>query len=136
MRANPPTTSPLDDLSDEQMLRQLRYALANGWSVSIEHSDDPHPRNAYWEMWGEPMSDFHDASTVMGEVKACRVAHAQRYVRVVAIDGSRGRERVRIAFLAHRPPIEPSFELLRERCEGRRVRYTVRALRPAAVGSP
>jgi len=26
--------------------------------VNIEFTDDPHPRNNFWEMWGLPMFDL------------------------------------------------------------------------------
>ena len=132
MRVTQGTFSFLPDLSDEQIRRQVAYALGRGWAVSIEHTDDPHPRNVYWEMWGQPMFDLRDPAGVMQEVAACRAAHPDRYVKVVAFDAARGWETVRLAFLVQRPPVEPRFELQREECEGRRVRYTLR-VRPAAA---
>ena len=48
----------LPPLTDEQIAAQVRYALLNSWPVSIEYTDDPHPRNAYWEMWGLPLFDL------------------------------------------------------------------------------
>jgi ribulose-bisphosphate carboxylase small chain len=126
MRVTQGTFSFLPDLSDEQIRRQVAYALGRGWAVSIEHTDDPHPRNVYWEMWGQPMFDLRDPAGVMQEVAACRAAHPDRYVKVVAFDAARGWETVRLAFLVQRPPVEPRFELQREECEGRRVRYTLR----------
>ena len=44
----------LPDLTDEQITAQIDYALENGWAVSVEYTDDPHPRNTYWEMFGNP----------------------------------------------------------------------------------
>ena len=29
-----------------------------GWAVNIEFTDDPHPRNNFWEMWGLPMFNY------------------------------------------------------------------------------
>ncbi|SUA45320.1 Ribulose bisphosphate carboxylase small chain, chromosomal [Nocardia africana] len=46
------TFSHLPDLTDAEIGAQIRYALLNNWPVSIEYTDDPHPRNVYWEMWG------------------------------------------------------------------------------------
>ena len=43
---------------------QVEYCLRKGWAVSVEFTDDPHPRNTYWEMWGMPMFDLHDAAGV------------------------------------------------------------------------
>jgi ribulose-bisphosphate carboxylase small chain len=131
MRVTQGTFSFLRDLTDEQILRQVSYALARGWSVSVEHTDDPHPHNVYWEMWGAPMFDVADPAAVMDEVKACRRAYPDRYVKVNAFDATRGWETVRLSFLVQRPPVEPTFELVREEAEGRRVRYTLRTRWPA-----
>jgi ribulose-bisphosphate carboxylase small chain len=50
----------LPDLTDEQITKQIQYALNKSWAVSIEYTDDPHPRNNYWEMWGLPLFDIKD----------------------------------------------------------------------------
>ena len=39
-------------------------------AVGLEYTDDPHPRNTYWEMWGMPMFDIHDAAGILFEVNA------------------------------------------------------------------
>ena len=52
MRITQGTFSYLPDFTDEEIKAEVRYCLDNGWAFSIEHTDDPHPRNAYWEMWG------------------------------------------------------------------------------------
>ena len=59
----------LPDLTDEEISAQVQYALDNEWSLAVEHTDDPHPRNIYWAMWGEPMFDLKDAAGVMMEVR-------------------------------------------------------------------
>ena len=46
MRITQGTFSFLPDLTDEQIVAQIRYALDHGWAMSVEHTDDPHPRNA------------------------------------------------------------------------------------------
>ena len=33
----------LPDLTDTQITAQIKYALKNGWAVSVEYTDDPHP---------------------------------------------------------------------------------------------
>ena len=45
MRITQGTFSFLPDFTDEQIEAQMSYA-SNGWSLSIEYTDDPHPRNA------------------------------------------------------------------------------------------
>ncbi len=134
MRVTQGAFSFLPDLTDEQVRRQLDFALGNGWAVSVEHTDDPHPHNVFWEMWGQPMFDAKDGAGALAEVRACREAYPDHYVKVNAFDATRGWESVRLSFLVQRPEVEPSFELVREEGEGRRQRYTLR-LRPAG-GSP
>jgi ribulose-bisphosphate carboxylase small chain len=136
MRVTQGTFSFLPDLTDDQIRRQLAYALGRGWAISVEHTEDPHPCNVYWEMWGAPLFDLTDAAAVMNEVKACRAANPGRYVKVVAFDATRGWETVRLSFLVQRPPVEPTFELVREQGEGRRVRYALRTRQRAERSAP
>jgi len=121
------TFSFLPELTDEQIARQIEYCLGNGWAVSLEYTDDPHPRNTYWEMFGNPMFDIRDAAGVMTEVKACRKTFPHHYIKVNAFDSSRGRESLRLSFIVGRPAAEPGFALVREEGPGRSVRYTTRA---------
>ena len=76
----------LPDLTDDQITKQVQYCLTKGWAVNIEFTDDPHPRNTYWEMWGLPMFDLQDAAGVMMELAECR--------RVYEIGRASCRERV------------------------------------------
>ena len=46
MRVTQGMFSFLPDLTDEQIEAQVSYALRNGWAISVEYTDDPHPRNA------------------------------------------------------------------------------------------
>jgi ribulose-bisphosphate carboxylase small chain len=124
------TFSFLPDLTDEQIRRQVVYAIERGWAVSIEHTDDPHPRNLYWEMWAAPMFDLRDAAPVLHELKSCRLTYPHRYVKLNAFDATRGWETVRLSFLVQRPRVEPGFELTREEGEGRTIRYTLRVRAP------
>ncbi|NVO16381.1 MAG: ribulose bisphosphate carboxylase small subunit [Rhodoplanes sp.] len=115
----------LPDLSDDQISAQIQYALDQGWAVSLEHTDDPHPRNTYWDMWGTPMFDLKDAAGVMGELKACRTANPESYIRLSAFDSTRGWETVRLAFMVHRPEQEAKFRLERTEGPGRVQHYSV-----------
>src|SRR5271169_4124088 len=60
MRITQGTFSFLPDLTDDRIATQIAYCLRNGWAVNIEYTDDPHPRNTYWEMWKQPMFDLRD----------------------------------------------------------------------------
>jgi ribulose-bisphosphate carboxylase small chain len=125
MRLTQGTFSYLPDLTDAQISSQVEYALGKGWALGVEYTDDPHPRNTYWEMWGLPMFDLHDAAGVMLEVNACRKAHPQEYVRINAFDATHGWETVRLSFIVHRPTNEPGFRLERSEDRGRTIRYTL-----------
>jgi len=61
MRITQGTFSYLPELSDQQITAQVDYCLDKGWALAIEYTDDPHPRNTYWEMFGPPMFDLRDA---------------------------------------------------------------------------
>ena len=106
MRITQGTFSFLPDLSDEQIEAQIAYALRNGWAISIEHTDDPHPRNAYWDLWNLPLFDLRpdQADVAMREVKACRERFPRSYVKVVAYDAAYTRQTTALAFIVGRPP--------------------------------
>lgn len=127
MRLTQGTYSFLPDLSDDQIRRQVEHCLANGWAMSIEHTDDPHPRNTYWEMYGLPMFDLHDAAGVMLELAEARATLPNRYIKLNAFDSSLGVESLRLSFIVNRPKHEPGFGLLREESAGRVQRYALRA---------
>jgi ribulose-bisphosphate carboxylase small chain len=125
MRVTQGTFSFLPDLTDDQIKRQLEYAIARGWAISVEHTDDAHPRNVYWELWGPPLFDQRDAGDALEELRACREAHPSSYVKVNAFDSTQGWETVRLSFLVQRPAVEPGFRLVREDGPGRAVRYSI-----------
>jgi ribulose-bisphosphate carboxylase small chain len=103
----------------------VEYCLKNNWAVSVEFTDDPHPRNTYWEMWGMPMFDMKDAAGIMHEINQCRKAYPNHYVRVNGFDSTRGWETVRLSFIVNRPEHEPGFHVLRQEGPGRSIRYTL-----------
>ena len=127
MRITQGTFSFLPDLTDPEIRAQIGYALDQSWAISIEYTDDPHPRNYYWEMWGNPMFDLRDAAGAMAEVASCRKAHPQIYIRVNAFDATRGFESTRLSFIVNRPTDEPGFALNRQEAGGRQIRYTLQS---------
>jgi len=127
MRITQGTFSFLPDLTDEQISAQIEYCLEQGWAVSIERTDDPHPRNTYWDMFGQPMFDLRDAAGVMSEVASARATFPDAYIKVNAFDATRGFETVRLSFIVNRPAHEPGFALIREEAAGRAIRYTIRS---------
>jgi ribulose-bisphosphate carboxylase small chain len=127
MRITQGTFSHLPDLTDEQIEAQLGYALSSGWAVSVEHTDDPHPRNSLWDMWGAPRFDLpeRDVAVAMGDVRAARTAHPGSYVKVVCYDRSLGRQTTALAFIVGRPDPEPEFRLERTERADRQIGYTL-----------
>ena len=115
----------LPDLSDDEIALQVGYGLSRGHAWSVEYTDDPHPRNTYWNMWGLPMFDLRDPAGVMGELKACREANPENYIRINAFDSTKGWETVRMSFIVQRPTAEPGFRLIRQETGGRNLRYTM-----------
>jgi len=125
MRITQGTFSFLPDLSDDEIRAQIEYALQNGWACSVEFTDDPHPRNTYWEMWGLPMFNMKDAAAVMMEVQACRKARPDQYIKVNAFDATRGVESLALSFIVQRPAEEPGFRLHRQEGPDRTLRYSL-----------
>ncbi|HEY8085078.1 MAG TPA: ribulose bisphosphate carboxylase small subunit [Methylophilaceae bacterium] len=115
----------LPDLTDKQITAQIKYALNNGWAVSVEYTDDPHPRNTYWEMFGMPMFDLKDPAGILMEINNCRKTFPNHYIRVMAFDSTRGVESPKMSYIVNRPKNEPGFALVRQETSGRNIRYTV-----------
>ena len=69
MRLTQGCFSFLPDLTDQQIEKQIAYAIGRGLAMNVEWTDDPHPRNNYWELWGLPLFDIKDPALVMFELK-------------------------------------------------------------------
>ena len=133
MRITQGTFSYLPDLTDDQIRAQIQYCINNGWAISIEHTDDPHPRNVFWTMWGLPMFDLKDPAAIMLEVTACRKTFPNQYVKVSGYDSRYGRQTTALSFLVNRPGDEPGFRLDRQEFADRQIKYT---LHPYATEQP
>lgn len=127
MRITQGTFSYLPDFTDDQIRAQVQYCLDNGWPISVEYTDDPHPRNIYWDMWGQPMFDIRDPAAIMLEIGECRKAFPRQYIRVSGYDRSLGRATTTLSFIVNRPPNEPGFHLERTQAADRQLRYTTRS---------
>jgi len=117
----------LPDLNDAQIEKQITYAISRGWAMNVEWTDDPHPRNSYWELWGLPLFDIKDPAAVMFELQEARKACAAGYLRVNAFDASYGTESCVMSFIASRPANEPGFYLERTDGAGRFITYTIKS---------
>ena len=123
----------LPELTDAEITAQIHYGLAKGYAWSVEYTDDPHPRNTYWEMFGMPMFDLADAAGVLMELNNCRQTFPSHYIRLMAFDSTRGIESIAMSFIVNRPAQEPGFGLVRQEVDGRSIRYTVH---PYATDKP
>ncbi len=127
MKITQGTFSYLEELTDEQLALQIRYAVTNGWALMVEHTDDPHPRNSLWEMWEQPRFDVdaEDVGLVLDEINACRAAFPARYIKLVAYDSTVGRQTTALAIIVNRPEHEPGFRLDRQENTDRTMKYTL-----------
>ena len=109
----------LPDLTDAEIKLQIEYGLGKGYAWSVEYTDDPHPRNTYWEMFGMPMFDLQDAAAVMMELHNCRNTFGAHYIRLMAFDSTRVVESIAMSFIVGRPAREPGRDQLRNEAEQR-----------------
>jgi len=117
----------LPDLTDAQITKQVEYALRNNWAVGVEYTDDPHPRNTYWEMYGNPMFDLKDPAGILVEINNCRKSFPNHYIRVTAFDSTHGWETPRMSYIVNRPKNEPGFALVRQEGPSRSIHYTTQS---------
>ena len=80
----------------------------------MEYTDDPHPRNTYWEMFGAPMFDLKDPAGILMEINNCRKTFPNHYIRVMAFSSVRGVESPTMSYIVNRPKNEPGFGLVRQ----------------------
>jgi len=129
MRVTQGTFSFLPDLTDEEIEKQISYSLEQSYAIMVEYTDDPHPRNSYWDMWKQPDFDLDpgDAGEAMEAVHECRKAYPNHYIKLVAYDSSLGRQSARLSFIVNRPEQEPGFYLDRQEGPDREIRYTIKS---------
>lgn len=123
----------LPDLTIDEIRKQVEYGLNKGYAWSVEYTDDPHPRNTYWEMYGMPMFDLKDAAGVVAEMTACRETFPNHYIRLQAFDSTRGVESVAMSFIVNRPKNEPGFMLGRTETSANGARLVHYTITPYAV---
>ena len=90
---SPRERSPyLPDLTDEQIGAQIQYALDNGWAIVDRVHRRPAPAQLLLGDVGpaDVRSRGTTAAAVLREVRACREAYPDRYIKVNAYDASLG----------------------------------------------
>jgi ribulose-bisphosphate carboxylase small chain len=126
--------SLLPDLTDEQIKAQIDYCVSRGFAVGIEYTDDPHPRNCYWELWGLPLFDLPDSAAIIYELNEARKTHPNEYIKINAFNNARGVESAALSFIVQRPAFEPGFYLSRQEGKGRNIVYTLQSYAVQAAG--
>ena len=127
MRLTQGCFSFLPDLTDAQIEKQISYCISKGLSMNVEWTDDPHPRNSYWELWGLPLFDIKDPQSVLFELQSARKLCPEGYIRINAFDARYGRESCVMSFIVNRPATEPGFFLERTDSAGRQITYTLKS---------
>nr|ASQ39894.1 ribulose-1,5-bisphosphate carboxylase/oxygenase small subunit [Glaucocystis sp. BBH] len=95
------TFSYLPPLSQQQIARQLQYALSNGFVPCIEFSKTANPEELIWTMWKLPLFGAQSPEDILSEIIACKQAYPDYFIRVVAFDSFR---QVQImSFVVHVP---------------------------------
>jgi ribulose-bisphosphate carboxylase small chain len=126
--------SLLPDLTEAEINKQIAYCIKSNFAISVEWTDDPHPRNCYWEMWGLPLFDMPDASAIMYEINQCMKAHPSIYVKINGFNNARGVESTGLSFIIQRPSFEPGFYLTRQEGKGRNIIYTIQSYAVQSAG--
>ena len=121
------TFSYLPALTDDEIRAQVEYALDRGFPISIEYTDDPHPRNVYWEMYGSPLFDEKNGDNIMATLDEARAEFPEHYIKINAYDRSLGRQTTALSFIVQRPSHEPGFALDRTDGPDRQQRYSLRS---------
>jgi ribulose-bisphosphate carboxylase small chain len=91
------TLSYLPQLSNDEIMKQIRYMITNNWTPALEFSDDGdiylntqlgpgYYDNRYWSMYKLPMFGCHDPAEVVREIDSCKKEFPNAKVRVVAFD--------------------------------------------------
>jgi ribulose-bisphosphate carboxylase small chain len=94
------TFSYLPPMTQEQVRRQVEYALDHGWTCSIEHVEPARAADTYWYLWKLPLFGELDSAAVIAEADRCHDSHPGDHVRLVAYDGRRQTQA--LALVVHR----------------------------------
>jgi len=119
------TFSYLPDLTEAQIQKQVEFAISQKWAINIEWTDDPHPRNVFWDLWGLPLFDCKDPAAVMYELAECKRLNPDGYIKINAFDASIGTESCVLSFIAYRPTKEPGFYIGRTEDRSRFQKYSI-----------
>lgn len=95
------TFSYLAPLTEEQVAKQVKYIVEQGLIPAIEYTEYPAAEDVYWRWFGLPMVGEENPDKVMEQVKACREAHPDCYIKVIGYEPVK--QYAYHAFVAYRP---------------------------------
>eukprot|EP00475_Leptophrys_vorax_P023257 TRINITY_DN3180_c0_g2_i2.p1 TRINITY_DN3180_c0_g2~~TRINITY_DN3180_c0_g2_i2.p1 ORF type:complete len:177 (+),score=6.06 TRINITY_DN3180_c0_g2_i2:75-605(+) len=106
------TLSYLPPLTDDAIVKEIRYMLKNGWIPAIEfdasgvvyrenNSGPCYYDGRYWTMWKLPLFGCQDASQVLREISECRSAYPNCFIRVLGFDNVKQVQCM--SFIVHKP---------------------------------
>jgi len=125
MRIKQGTFSTLPDLTDDEIKAQIQCCIDQGWAVSVEFTDDPHPRNIYWELWGMPMSDIQDAAACFQRSRRVARPTPKHYIKVNGYNPRYTKQTSVCRSSSTGPRWEPGFRLDRTELNDRHIAYTM-----------
>ena len=137
MRITQGTFSFLPDLTDEQIAAQIRILTRSRLGdVGRVHRRPPSAQLVLGDVGSADVRpDARTMSTlVMREVRACREAYPDHYIKLIAYDASYGRQTTALSFIVNRPAHEPGFRLDRTDAHDRVMRYRAASVRGRSAG--
>jgi ribulose-bisphosphate carboxylase small chain len=95
------TFSYLEQMSGDELRKQVQYIVDRGWNPAIEHCEPENAMNHYWYMWKLPMFGETDVDRILSEAEACRKANPKHLVKLIGYDNARQTQGT--AMLIYRP---------------------------------
>lgn len=80
------TFSYLEEMTPEQIRKQVEYLVSKGWNPAIEHTEPENSFGHYWYMWKLPMFGETGVDNILAEADACHKANPGHHVRLVGYD--------------------------------------------------
>ncbi len=95
------TLSYLPPLTDQQILKQIEYMLAQGFIPAVEFEKDPLPNDHHWTLWKLPLFSVNSPQEVLSEIRECKGQYSDSYIRVIGFDNIRQCQTM--SFIVHKP---------------------------------
>ncbi len=80
------TFSYLPQMDEEQIRKQVKYIVDQGWNPAIEHTEPEFASSHYWYMWKLPMFGETDVDRILSEIELCKKANPGHHVRLIGYD--------------------------------------------------